>query len=107
LRRHGRETLDISLRLPRDPQPAYVYQWFPAEIRPNDGAPHGDDPRKHAIGLSFVTEHEGEPSPRGEALDFGWFGAESLPSPLWPGTGTLLERLLPEWFIAAHVDHSS
>ena len=43
--------------LPLEPQPVYVYQWFPPDIAPNDGAPHGIDPRKHAIGLSFVVEH--------------------------------------------------
>lgn len=104
LHRHARETLAIDLRLPPDPQPAYVYQWFPPEIRPDDGMPHGEDPRKHAVGLSFIVEHEGEPSPRGEALEFGWFGADALPSPLWPGTATLLDRL---GVAAAHPDHSS
>lgn len=102
LRRHALDTLGVDLALPADPQPAYVYQWFPAEIRPSDGMPHGDDPRKHAIGLSFVVELAGdsEPRPQNEALDFAWVTRDpghdksiGMPHPLWPGTDTLLAHL--------------
>lgn len=91
LRRHAYDTVQVDLALANDPQPGYVYQWFPAEVRPDDGLPHGDDPRKHAVGLSFVVDFIGEPQPRNEAIDFRWF--TTLPEPLWPGTARLLERL--------------
>ena len=93
LRRHAREALDVDLKLPRDIQPSYVYQWFPPDIAPSDGTLHGDDPRKHAIGLSFVVDFIGTPMPQGEALDVGFFSIENLPAPLWPGCEQLLRRL--------------
>ena len=40
--------------------------------------PH--DPRKHAIGLTYVVELLGEPQPRNEALDFAWFARAELPT---------------------------
>lgn len=95
LRRHAADTLAVELHLPEDPQPAYVYQWFPDAIRPADGFPYGQDPRKHAIGLSFVAAISGEPSARNEAFEFGWFPVSALPQPLWPGTGELIQRLAP------------
>lgn len=96
LLRHAADTLNASLDLPADPQPDHVYQWFPPDDRPADAAAlaHGDDPRKHAIGLSYLARLVGEPSPRNEALDFGWFAPGALPEPLWPGSAQLLERLL-------------
>jgi len=93
LRRHARDSLDVELDLPLDPQPVYVYQWFPPDIAPSDGAPHGNDPRKHAIGLSFVIEHDGAVRPRGEALDFAYFAQDDLPTPIWPGCERLIEHL--------------
>lgn len=93
LQRHARDTLDTGLRLEADPQPDDVYQWFPPEIRPADGLPHGNDPRKHAIGLSFLVELDGDPSPRNEALAFEWMPPHDLPQPLWPGTDVLIGRL--------------
>ncbi|TQK18619.1 ADP-ribose pyrophosphatase YjhB (NUDIX family) [Microbacterium sp. SLBN-154] len=94
LLRHAKDTLDVTLRLPRDPQPLDVYQWFPPDDTPADSDDHGVDPRKHAIGLSFIIELEGAPEPRNEADDFAWFPSEDLPAPLWPGTEPLLRRLL-------------
>lgn len=95
LQRHADDTLAVSLELPDDPQPSYVYQWFPPDDRPRDAATlsFGDDPRKHAIGLSFVVDVLGEPVPRNEALEFGWFALDALPQPLWPGARTLLYEL--------------
>ncbi|MFB9647060.1 NUDIX hydrolase, partial [Microbacterium terregens] len=93
LRRHARETLQIDIELALEPQPVDVFQWFPAEVAPDDGTPYGDDARKHAIGLSFIVEHEGAPTPQGEALDFAYFSLDELPEPLWPGCGRLLGRL--------------
>lgn len=91
LRRHAEDTLGVGLELRADPQPSYVYQWFPPEISPEPG--HGIDPRKHAIGLSFLVTIDGEPAPRNEALDFAWYSLTSLPEPIWPGSDTLLQRL--------------
>ncbi|MFF2487724.1 DUF4916 domain-containing protein [Microbacterium sp. NPDC058062] len=94
LRRHAADTLAVGLVLPADPQPDYVYQWFPAEIAPADGTAHGDDPRKHAIGLSFVVEMTGHPQPDNEASDFAWHAVDSLPADIWPGTEHLIHQLL-------------
>jgi ADP-ribose pyrophosphatase YjhB (NUDIX family) len=94
LRRHASDTLAVALDLPADPQPAFVYQWFPDDLRPHDGGDYGRDPRKHAIGLSFVVKIAGRPSPRNEAIDFSYFSVDALPKRLWPGAGQLLERLI-------------
>lgn len=94
LRRHAHDTLRVELTLPADPQPGYVYQWFPDDIRPNDdGVDHGHDPRKHAIGLSFIVDFIGAAAPQNEALDYQHFAVDALPEPLWPGTAELLRRL--------------
>lgn len=95
LLRHADDTLGVGLALGPDPQPGYVYQWFPPNIRPVDPLTAvGDDPRKHAIGLSFLVEPRGAPHPRNEALEFGWFREDGLPEPLWPGCQELFDRLL-------------
>lgn len=96
LRRHARDTLDVDLDLPPDPQPRYVYQWFPPDDTPDKAEPHGIDPRKHAIGLSFVVDMVGDPKPRNEALSFDFFAVDALPAPLWPGTEYLVRRLLAD-----------
>ena len=94
LRRHAADTLAVDLVLPPDPQPGYVYQWFPPELMPDDELQHGSDPRKHAIGLSYAVEILGVPVPQNEALDFAWFSGDALPEPLWPGTAQMLDRLI-------------
>ena len=83
-----------SDRDPCEPQPAYVYQWFPDAVAPTDATPYGRGTRKHAIGLSFVIDLQGNPQPQNEALDFAYFAPDALPEPLWPGCRHLLERLL-------------
>ena len=93
-RRHAKDTLDVGLALPSDPQPDYVFQWFPPTIVPDDESIYGDDPRKHAIGLSFVVEMSGEPTPRNEAIDFAWHDVDALPATTWPGTEHLVGQLL-------------
>ena len=93
LRRQAQITLGVDARLDRDPQPDYVYQWFPPAVAPIDGTPHGDDPRKHSIGLAFIVELVGEPQQAGEALDFAYFDVKELPEPLWPGTRHVVEAL--------------
>lgn len=92
--RHLHDTLAVGARLPEDPQPAVVFQWFPPQITPQDVPAHGQDPRKHAIGLSFLIEVDGTPKPRNEALSFAYVDPLQLPSPMWPGSATLIERLL-------------
>lgn len=94
IQRHALDTLATRAVLTSDPQPDYVYQWFPPEITPDDGIPYGVDPRKHAIGLSFVVAIEGAPQPRNEAIDFAFFPLDELPDPLWPGSGYLIDRML-------------
>lgn len=95
LLRHADDTLGVGLDLPTDPQPDYVYQWFPPSDRPADAAgfTFGDDPRKHAIGLSFIVRALGDPQPRNEAHAFEWFAFGDRPTDLWPGCVALLDRL--------------
>jgi len=97
LQRHAHDTLTVELELGLDPQPAYVYQWFPPALSPTMGAPFGEDPRKHAIGLSYVVEMRGEPAPRNEAIDFAWFAVDDLPADIWPGSQHLVHRLLARY----------
>jgi ADP-ribose pyrophosphatase YjhB (NUDIX family) len=93
VRRHAAHTLAADVALNNNPQPDYVYEWFPREIAPSDGTVFGDDPRKHAVGLTFVVELVGDPRPRNEALRFEYFPIGRLPGPLWPGCVELLGRL--------------
>lgn len=92
LQRHALETVGTGIRIASD-QPDYVYQWFPPELAPLDGTVHGNDPRKHSVGLTFVTALESDPSPRNEAKDFRFFPVSGLPTPMWPGSADLLRRL--------------
>lgn len=93
VRRHSRDTIGIEPTLSLNPQPDYVYEWFPPDLAPTDGTVFGDDPRKHAIGLSFVVEADGEPRSRGEARDLAYFPGDELPNNLWPGCQDLFARL--------------
>ncbi|MEV7692871.1 DUF4916 domain-containing protein [Microbacterium sp. NPDC089189] len=93
LRRHARETVGLEPSVPLNPQPGYVYEWFPPSVAPSDGTAFGSDPRKHAIGLSFVIELEEEALAQNEALAFKYYDPRELPSPLWPGCAELLARL--------------
>jgi 8-oxo-dGTP pyrophosphatase MutT (NUDIX family) len=97
IRRHAHETLGVTVDLGPDPQPVWVYQWFPDELRPQTGLVAGRDPRKHAIGLSFVVDLTGkQPEPRDEALDFAYFSVVALPQPLWPGCEHLIRQLVSQ-----------
>ena len=95
LLRHLAQTLiGVTVALPSDPQPDYVMQWFPSPHLDN----YGEDPRKHAIALSFVLQVEtnGEVVPAGEAKQFSWVKAQHLRGirgQAWPGTFLLLQRL--------------
>ena len=97
LQRHSIDTLGVGLLLEDDPQPRRVHQWFPDDMRPELVISHGTDPRKHAIGLSFVAELDGEPTARNEALDFQFVDAARLPEPMWPGSAKLIELLLGDY----------
>lgn len=94
IERHTVDTLATTPLLESEPQPKYVYQWFPDDLAPADGTPFGRDSRKQAVGLSFVVELGGDPHPRNEALDFAYFDIAALPTPIWPGCRYLLDRLL-------------
>jgi ADP-ribose pyrophosphatase YjhB (NUDIX family) len=95
IRRHARETLGVEIDLGPDPQPVWVYQWLPDELRPQTSLVTGHDPRKHAIGLSFVVDLTGEElHPQDEALDFAYFPIGALPQPLWPGCEHLVRQLV-------------
>lgn len=96
LQRHAKDTLATRLDIPEDPQPAWVYQWFPPDLAPGVNWEFGEDPRKHSIGLSFVVSLLGNPVPQNEALDFAFFTPDALPEPLWPGCASLVERLLAD-----------
>ncbi len=94
LRRHASETLDVDINVEVNAQPGHVYEWFPTELAPGDGTEHGEDPRKHSVGLSYVVGLIGEPSPRNEATAFDYFPVADLPQPMWPGSEALLSHLL-------------
>jgi ADP-ribose pyrophosphatase YjhB (NUDIX family) len=89
--RHVESTLSGAVfDLPADPQPSYVFQWFPSP-RDDDGVPYGIDPRRHSVGLCFVFPFAGEPMvvEGGEALGFAWFELaeiDRLNGRAWPGT---------------------
>jgi hypothetical protein len=67
-----------------------------AEYFPWQRQGYGVDSRKHAIALSYAVSLRGDPSPRGEALEFKWFEASTMPSAesVWPGQRTVMMRLL-------------
>ena len=94
LRRHARDTLTVDLDIDLNAQPGRVYEWFPADLAPEDGTEHGQDPRKHSVGLSYVVTLVGEPSPRNEAIAFDYFPVDGLPDPMWPGSAGLLQHLV-------------
>lgn len=94
IRRHALDTLNVEIDPGSDPQPVFVYQWFPEELMPQTGLVAGRDPRKHAIALSFVIDLDGkEPTPQNEALEFGYFPIDALPEPLWPGCQHVVRQL--------------
>lgn len=94
IRRHSRETVGVEPLLPLNPQPLYVYEWFPSDLAPTDGTAFGDDPRKHAIGLSYVIDlGDHTPHPQNEAIDFAYFSPHDLPHEVWPGCRELFQRL--------------
>ncbi|MFC8682661.1 DUF4916 domain-containing protein [Microbacterium ureisolvens] len=92
--RHTLDSLGVHAIAEPDPQPDFVYQWFPSSVAPDDGTAYGDDPRKHAIGLSFLIEIESEPVPRNEALEFRYSDPQALPQRMWPGSARLIAELV-------------
>ncbi len=92
--RHSVDTIGVIPIVAPDPQPDFVYQWFPPPVAPRDGTGHGNDPRKHAIGLSFLVEIDAEPDPGNEALDFRFADPLRLPDPMWPGSAQLIGELI-------------
>jgi ADP-ribose pyrophosphatase YjhB (NUDIX family) len=95
--RHLTETVGpVTPKLDQDPQPNYVYQWFPEDATPPAELSFGRDPRKHSVALSFAFEVDGTPAavPGGEALQFAYWPVTDLPEPLWPGCEYLFSRLI-------------
>ena len=52
-----------------DQEPLYV-----AQYSPSGRSPFALDPRQHSVVLTYAIEMEGVPTPRGEAIQFEWFG---------------------------------
>jgi ADP-ribose pyrophosphatase YjhB (NUDIX family) len=97
--RHLSSTLTgADVDLPLDPQPSYVFQWFPSS-RDDEGVTYGIDPRRHSVGLCFLVPVAGEPAvvAGGEALEFGWFDVtelDAIADQSWPGTVEAVRRAL-------------
>jgi hypothetical protein len=51
------------------------------------------DPRKHAIGMTFIVTISGTFVPQGEAIKFDWFDLVNLPSPLGFGQRTIIDEV--------------
>lgn len=68
-------------------QPLYV-----AEYSRNSGS-GPNDPRKHAIGMTWAVQLQGLPVPRGEAKNFRWFSEHDLPA-LGFGQQQVITRVL-------------
>lgn len=62
-------------RLPLDPTPFTVAEYFPD---PERSGYH--DPRHHAVSLAYVVPVEGDCEPTQEALDLAWFTPEQVVS---------------------------
>lgn len=58
-------------------QPVHIAQYAPSLI--STSGFDGVDPRKHAVGLTYCVEINGEIKPRREAIRFAWFDSENLP----------------------------
>lgn len=56
-------------------QPMCVAEYYPRKI-----CGKLFDPRKHAIGITFMVRIDGSIQPQGEALDFSWFNLDRLQS---------------------------
>jgi ADP-ribose pyrophosphatase YjhB (NUDIX family) len=69
LRHLGSTLTGAVVDVPADPQPDYVFQWFPSPRR-DDGVAYGIDPRRHSVGLCFVVPVDGGP-----VVVAGWRGA--------------------------------
>jgi ADP-ribose pyrophosphatase YjhB (NUDIX family) len=74
--RHIHATLgpDVGWEAPDYRHPGTIGEYVPER---RSDMPH--DPRKHAIALTYAIALDGEPSPRGEALDFRWFSPGAIP----------------------------
>ena len=68
--------------LPANLQPLFIAEYFSKRV---SGSLF--DPRKHAIGLTFVVQIQGQTQPQGEAIDFRWFTLDQLPNSKYFGFG--------------------
>ena len=102
LRRHLLETLGEAavVDLGPDPQPAHVMQYF--RNAPDPDSAHGWDPRKHAVGLTYVATIPAHAAALvaavagGEGASFAWFPVADLPPAevTWPGSLTAVKGAL-------------
>jgi len=99
LRRHLVETLGpaADVDLGADPQPDYVMQYLRDE-GPRAGLQAGWDPRKQAVGLTYVVDVPAEVAAvaGGEGTEFRWFSTELLGAltDTWPGSLTAVRAAL-------------
>lgn len=94
LRRHAYETLQVEVDPGPDPQPLLVYQWFPDKNAVPPGLIAGHDPRKHSVSLTYTIDlGAAKVRPQNEALAFEYFPIDKLPSPMWPGSEHVVNRL--------------
>ena len=63
-------------RLPADPTPFTVVEYFPD---PDRSGFH--DPRHHAVSLAYVVPVDGDCQPTQEALDLAWFSCAEAVGP--------------------------
>jgi ADP-ribose pyrophosphatase YjhB (NUDIX family) len=66
---------DAAFEVDLDRQPDFVAQYGPFEREP-----FANDPRKHAVGLTFAVTVRGEIQAQNEALEFRWFDLAAHPS---------------------------
>ncbi|HEU5441891.1 MAG TPA: DUF4916 domain-containing protein [Ktedonobacterales bacterium] len=74
--RQLRDTLGsaIEFSLSDAQRPLYVAQYLPTRR-----ADFPQDPRKHAVALTYCVEVDGAVAPQNEALDFAWYSPDRLP----------------------------
>ncbi len=66
---------NVNVRVPDVSKPHYVAQYAPLKQ-----SGFLEDPRKHAVGLTYAVRASGIPAARREALAFAWFPITSLPA---------------------------
>jgi ADP-ribose pyrophosphatase YjhB (NUDIX family) len=93
IHRHIRTTLgsEVEWQHPDGTSAPIVAEYFPWKRRG-----YGVDSRKHAVALTYAVNLSGRPLPSGEALEFKWFEASTIPpaESVWIGQHAVIMRLL-------------